>query len=222
VRSRVLLLLAAPLAACGEDARLTQPSPPAAVTVTGGTIGRPLSGAWIAAVPLTLTAQGFAASDGSALTYTWSFGDGTTGTGASVVHAFAAGVYTVGVTATTAAGQSATALLTGLAVQSVSGRWSLETAAGRVMVNTALTQDGLDLHGDDTRLNCRFTVAGVLSPPRTVALSYIRGLDDCAAHTVPLLVVFAGTADDRIDVFTGVTNTGEPALLARCRGPGCD
>jgi hypothetical protein len=63
-------------------------SPPAASPATG-----------IAAAAVTFTAAGSDA-DGDLLTYAWDFGDGTTGSGASAAHVYAApGIYTVTVTA---------------------------------------------------------------------------------------------------------------------------
>ncbi|MGD0090609.1 MAG: PKD domain-containing protein [Planctomycetota bacterium] len=59
-----------------------------------------------------------AGSNGDALTYTWDFGDGTSGAGAAVLHAFAtSGIYTVTVTAADSKGNqaaSSTLVLIGL------------------------------------------------------------------------------------------------------------
>jgi PKD repeat protein len=49
----------------------------------------------------TVDASGSTDSDGSITSYAWTFGDGTTGTGASVTHAYgAAGTYSIGLTVT--------------------------------------------------------------------------------------------------------------------------
>jgi PKD repeat protein len=49
----------------------------------------------------TADASGSTDSDGSIASYAWTFGDGTTGTGASVTHAYgAAGTYSIGLTVT--------------------------------------------------------------------------------------------------------------------------
>lgn len=55
----------------------------------------------LAGTPLTFSAEDSTDPDGDALTYAWTFGDGSTGSGADVTHTFtAAGSYTVTVTVT--------------------------------------------------------------------------------------------------------------------------
>jgi len=63
-------------------------------------------------VPVTLDVDGSTSSDcdGSILSYTWDFGDGQTGTGATAQHVYTApGTYTVALTTTDDTGQTATA-----------------------------------------------------------------------------------------------------------------
>jgi PKD repeat protein len=57
----------------------------------------------------TLDATGSTDSDGSIASYAWTFGDGTSGTGATVTHAYgAAGTYSIGLTVTDNRGGTAT------------------------------------------------------------------------------------------------------------------
>jgi PKD repeat protein len=85
------------------------PPPPDAVPVARIT-ATPTSGT----APLTVSLNGSASSDaeGPVARYAWNFGDGTSATGAAVSHVFSAGTYTVKLTVTDSAGQSATASVT--------------------------------------------------------------------------------------------------------------
>ncbi len=61
---------------------------------------------------ISFDASGSTSSDGSALTYSWDFGDGSTGTGITTSHEYTtAGTFTVTLTAANAAGISDTATL---------------------------------------------------------------------------------------------------------------
>jgi hypothetical protein len=63
--------------------------------------------------PVNLTAQPHNAANGEKLTYTWTFGDGATGTGAAVSHTYTSyGYYEVVVTARDAQGRQAVARTT--------------------------------------------------------------------------------------------------------------
>jgi hypothetical protein len=61
--------------------------------------------------PVAFTGAGSSDPDGSIVSYRWSFGDGATGTGANLTHTYSkAGTYSVALTVTDNAGQSATAV----------------------------------------------------------------------------------------------------------------
>jgi hypothetical protein len=63
--------------------------------------------------PVSLKAQSTNGTSGSKLTYSWTFGDGATGTGAAVTHTYASyGYYVVKVTARDAQGRQASAQTT--------------------------------------------------------------------------------------------------------------
>jgi PKD repeat protein len=104
------------LAACGGGGGGGGSSAPPAAQVTASPPSTPVitasPAAPLAGKPVSFTAS---SSDpqGLALTYAWDFGDGSTASGASVTHAFAAGgSYTVKATVTNSSGLSASATLT--------------------------------------------------------------------------------------------------------------
>lgn len=225
----ILLALAGAAPACDGD---SQTSPDQAPTVAAGEIVATPAGAGLVDVTaFSFTAQGFSASGGGALTYQWDFNDGsrTTG-GATVSHTFAApGTYDVSVTAVSSAGVTASARLNRLRVVSLSDFWTLRSEAGLViMASTALTQGSAEVWGDQTYLNCRYSVTGTIAPPRAISVTWahlpgdLRAPSDCQALPpyIPWTVTFTGTADDQFDVFTGTMTPGGAAVLRRCGGPG--
>jgi PKD repeat protein len=79
----------------------TTPTNRAPVAIVGG----PYAG--VVGEPVTMSAVGSLDPDGDSLTFAWSFGDGVTGSGTSVTHAYgAAATYTVTVTVTDQGGLS--------------------------------------------------------------------------------------------------------------------
>jgi hypothetical protein len=227
----VVLVVLAVAVAC-DDKPPTQPSPqpqpqpqPTPTVTAGRIVQSPAGIGLVLATTFTFTAENFSASNGAALTYTWDFGDGGRQTGgASITHAYSGtGVFAVTVSAATAAGASATATLRDVAATTIDGRWGLQDATGRlIMASTALSQNGLSVSGDDTRLNCRFAVSGTLEPQRGIRLTYVRGRNDCQGLDVPVMVTFTGIAEEAAGGFLGTLDTGLPARLFVCRRPGCD
>jgi PKD repeat protein len=216
------------MCACGDDpappTTPTQPTP-APPTVGGGSILRlPTETGLVLATVFAFTAVGFSASDNSALSYTWDFGDGIRqSAGPTVTHTYQGrGVFTVSVTAATQAGASASATLGGVSVTTVDGRWGLRDQTGTLLMgNTSLSQNGTNVSGDDTRLNCRYSVSGAVLAQRSIALVYTRPATDCQGLNLPVNLGFTGTADNIVGSFSGALTTGGTATLFACSRPGC-
>lgn len=219
VHAAALVLCAVAAGACDDDSQ-TSPSP----TVTAGSISVSPAGLGLAgATPYTFTAVGFSSSNGEPLTYSWDFGDRTpAASGVTVTHTYMFDWYrfNVTVTATSASGATTQASITGLEVKAVTGRWGIRNAAGVLLFgSTYLAQDDARVHGDETRLNCRYEVAGWVSAPRSIVLTYTRPPADCQAWDLPVSFTFSGQADDRVNSFTGLMTPGGPATLVKCPSP---
>ena len=93
---RVALVFLAALAPGGVFAGSAAAAPPAVLATASATVG-------VAPFAVTLSASGDAA------TYSWDFGDGTRGEGASVRHVYSPGRFVAVVTATSEAGETAQA-----------------------------------------------------------------------------------------------------------------
>lgn len=207
--------------ACDNDQQ-TSPTP----TVSQGSISVSPAGIGLAgATPYTFTATGFSSSKGEAVTYTWDFGDRTTATGgATITHTYMIDWFrfTVTVTATGASGATATASFQSIEVKSVTGEWGIRDSAGRwLLSSTFLTQNEDTLHGDNTGLNCRYAVTGLVAAPRSIIVTYVRPPGDCLGWNLPESFTFAGSADAAISSFTGTMTPGGSAVLVRCPSAGC-
>jgi hypothetical protein len=223
--SAAMLALTLAAGACGDDNPPTQPSPqpqptPTPTVTAGRVVASPLDLGIVLATPFAFTAENFSASNGAALTYTWDFGDGVRQTGgASVTHVYGGpGLFVIGVSAATAAGQSASATAE-IGALTVDGRWALLDVGGGelLLANTSLSQNGTSVSGDDTRLNCRYGVSGIVSAPRNISLTWARGRNDCQAFSgAPETVRFTGTVETGSGGFVGTLDTGTAARLLRC------
>jgi PKD repeat protein len=228
----LLIALAASALSAGACDNDTQTNPTPTMTAGSITVSPPNVGL-VEITAFAFAAQGFSSSDGGALTYTWDFNDGTKMTGgASVTHVFTStGTFDIWVTATNAAGVTAQARLNKRQVVNLSSHWTLSDAGGlTIMYGTSLTQGGATLWGDQTFLNCRYTVTGTIAAPGTLTITYAHGPGDIRAPTdcqdlppyIPWTLTFTGTADAAFNVFTGTMTPGGPATLTRCTGPyGC-
>ncbi len=88
-----------------ETKAITANDPDTSVTVTAN-ISTSDSGG-VAPITISFDGSGSSSSDGSAITYSWDFGDGSTGNGVTTSHEYAiAGNYTTTLTVTNAAGVS--------------------------------------------------------------------------------------------------------------------
>jgi PKD domain len=216
-RAVAVVASAACLAAtCGRDAP-TGPTPPA---VTGGTISQsPVSVGVLGVSLFTFTAEGFASSNGEQLSYAWDFGDRTQATGGTVVtHLYTLDwpIFNVSVTATVASGASARAVRWGVQVRALTGRWGIRDSKGNLLLGTTdLTQDGTSVSGADIQRDCRVSVSGRVSAPRSVSLAYSREGSGCDPR-LPAAFVFFGSADDSAAIFNGTMTPGGPARLVAC------
>jgi hypothetical protein len=108
-------------------------------------------------------------------------------------------------------------------VKAIYGLWGLRDSAGRLLLGrTYLTQSDSAIWGDNSALNCRYGVAGSVSDPRSIVLTYTRPPGDCQGWGLPESFTFAGVADEAIESFTGMMSPGGPATLISCPYPaGC-
>ncbi len=106
--------------------------------------------------------------DGDALTYTWSFGDGSTGAGAIAEKIFSA-VGTFNVTATINDGKGGTATATTqVTVKSLTGSWTdVDPFFGVTLTQTAATVNG-KVYGQGGWGEACAIENGVLSDPRNI------------------------------------------------------
>jgi hypothetical protein len=178
----------------------------------------------VLATPFAFTAEGFTVSDGSALTYTWDFGDGSRQTGGpSVSHTYGGqGVFPVTLTVATTVGVSAQARAGEATVVAVTGRFGLQDATGTFLLrNSSLNQNGTSISGDDTAQNCRFAVTGSVAPERGITLTWTRAPNDCAGRNLPLAITFTGTVNEQAGGFLGTLDSGVPARLVPCGTTAC-
>jgi hypothetical protein len=178
-----------------------------------------------AATSFIFIASEFTASDGAALTYTWDFGDGSgrRTDSPNAAHVYGApGTFTVTTTATSATGASASASVGPITVGTVDGRWGLRLDSGFLVRNSAITQNGAAVTGDDTSLNCRFTIGGEVTSSGIV-VTWTRAERDCAGRNLPVSFSFRGEIDRSTGRFVGSVNVMDRfdfALLVPCgRGP---
>jgi hypothetical protein len=140
-RRAVTALLLLALASCGEDKTTTPTTvvpttplpgtPPAAANRTPSVRISDFQPRTTAVAGGTHVSFGSAASDpdGDSLTYTWDFGDGTTGSGHALFHVFyASGSFDVKVTVSDGRGGSATDTVR-VDARRIEGEWRLENAA---------------------------------------------------------------------------------------------
>ncbi len=143
----VVVVCALCLTACGmSSATNTSPS-------IGSIQVAPISAGLVSATTFTFTEAGVTDSDGDTITFAWDFGDGSTGTGSPVTHAYSTtGTFTVKLTANDGHNPSVQAAEGTVTVRSLTATWS-----GTVTCNTCnpttrtvtlvLIQGGLSVSG---------------------------------------------------------------------------
>lgn len=137
--------------------------------------------------------------DGDTLTYSWDFGDGTTGSGPSVSKVYSTeGNFTVSVTVSDS---EESANSSGAAnVRSLSGTWSGNLGStSSTFFTWTLTQSGTSITGtySDPR-NGSGTVIGSVSPPNNISL--VNVIPDFRPGN------WRGTLDVSFDRIDGVTD----------------
>lgn len=119
MKSMVVVMWALCLTACGmSSATNTSPS-------IGSIQVAPISAGLVSATTFTFTEAGVADSDGDTITFAWDFGDGSTGTGSPVTHAYTTtGTFTVKLTANDGHNPAVQAAQTTVTVRSLTATWS--------------------------------------------------------------------------------------------------
>lgn len=188
------IALAAMLTACGKkpgDPDDTNPNRNPSVTATASA-----NDVLMGATSVTFTATGND-PDGDALTYSWSFGDGTSATGASVTHVFAApGTFNVSVTANDGKQGTATGNAT-VTARSLAGAWVSQARAWDFEIQHSGSRiTGRLLGFKNVRFDPAPTLAGMVTSPRSVQFDVPGGLS------------FVGTANAGATQMTGTLSEG--------------
>ncbi len=125
-----------------------------------------------AAQSFAISSQGASDPDGDALTFSWDFGDSTTGSGQSVTKVYNnAGNFTVTVTVSDGS-ESATASATAT-VRGMTGNWRGNVSVGgsSIPFSFGLTQSGTSVTGSYSDADGPGTVTGSVSSPNNVSLT---------------------------------------------------
>jgi hypothetical protein len=113
-----------------------------------GTVGVCRSGLDLVAVLISLTACQLDGLDAASTTYEWDFGDGSTGAGETVRHAWAtAGTFNVKLTAMDAGGAKATNTQV-YTIRTLTGTWDGQSQDTGERFVVQMTQSGAALGGD--------------------------------------------------------------------------
>ncbi len=200
----IAVVLSSVLTSCGgQDGPNTPTTAPAAanrqpsVSLSFSPSGQAVMGA----TNVTFTAAG-SDPDGDSLTYSWNFGDGTMGTGASASKVFnAAGSFSVSVTASDGRGGSGTASQA-FTVRTLTGFWR----GGQRGLTEALDIDHLSgnrLTGKTTTgiTACGGQLNGTVSNPRTVEVS----------------IAFSGACNLGAEGYTGIVDPSLQSMTGTYR-----
>jgi len=205
VKVPILLLVSVWLACGGGSPANVSPTAsfsrsPEGVVITGVTI-----------VVFTATASD---PDGDVLTLTWDFGDGVSGSGASVTHVYSSeGVFPVSLSIRDGRGGAA-ALGSTVTTRSLSGRWLLSEGGARFYERGYdIVQAGPALGGQPFAVpdkGCLGALTGVATSPRELSFHF-AGCDN-------EIVVISGIADQGLlsvaGTYTHPSGPPQPIVLA--------
>jgi hypothetical protein len=180
-----------------------------------GTIGvSPSSGTGMAAITsYSFSSVGASDPNGDPLTYTWNFGDGTSGSGQSVTKTYAnAGTYSVVLTVSDGKESVDTPAVSITVARSMAGVWSGGQDPGWLAsISVNLTQNGTTLGGTMTFSgNLTGTVPLASSGNTTSATIYPTSVTFSTTYSVG---GYIGTFTSR---FTGTTNSAGSSMSGTC------
>jgi hypothetical protein len=199
-------VLASVLALSAMSAGCRSPLPPSSGLFPGSIVITP--GGAIVGTSVTFESKGAyiyepnakPRTDTSSMTFSWNFGDGAFGSGATVTHTYAiVGTFRPTVTVDDGMGRSATATLS-VAVRDLTDTWYPD--ASHPLLGThpqiAVTQNGFGLSGTYVDDSGYGTVAGTVSPMGMVTLTVsLAGIEP---------ITFTGTAGRGTDTLDGTAS----------------
>lgn len=200
------VILASP--GCGKSTGTSTPSQPAranaspTASISVSPAGQAITG--VTVVTLTASATD---PDGDSLTFSWQFGDGTSGSGQSANKIYSTeGTFNVVLAVSDGRGGSTTASAI-VSARSLTGFWTSEARAW----NFQLQQNGPTLSGalvgfKGETLRSPFSLSGAVRSPRAVEFT-VPGPFVVGTLRFPSLS-FSGTADGTINAITGILDEG--------------
>jgi PKD domain-containing protein/PEGA domain-containing protein len=165
---------------------------------TAGTISASPSAALQGGTTVTFTSQGASDSDGDSLTYSWDFGDGTTGTGQTTSKVYSSSG-TMNVTLTVSDGKKDATATTSFAVRSLTGTWR-GTVVSFGTTTLSLTQTGTNVSGSySDQFGLAGSAAGTVrtTPPQVTLIVTVPGFQP---------FTFTGSANNDVSGLNGVAN----------------
>jgi hypothetical protein len=192
-----ILLIGLGVAAVGTGVYLLLPKNKAPIP---GTVVASPSTAIMGGSNVSFTAQGASDPDNDPLTFSWNFGDGSSGTGNPATHVYnSAGTFNV--TVTVSDGKKSATATGSITVRSLAGRWTGPLRGTFTTFNTVVNfgHSGSTLSGNYVdQFPGSGTVTGRVSSPLAVTFTV----------TIPGFQpwTFTGTADSTINTLTGVAN----------------
>lgn len=203
-----ILIGAGALAVGGIAIAASSGGEPVNTPPVGGVVTVSPTGIGVAALTsFTFNSTGATDADADPLTYTWNFGDGSSGTGQSVTHVYnTAGSFQASVTVSDGKAAATVTAASAVRVKDVTGTWINTRGKSGVpegiIRKLVITQNGTSFTGAYTNSEVprtTGTATGTLSAPRNVSFA------------APLLDVpfnFTGTIDEEVVKWEGRGNAG--------------